>query len=354
MKKFCTRLLQFFFLPVLLTAVIAFFYFKRDVYQDFGQRNNYSWKYSYQSLGDISTKKLLQNQSVNYNSFIFGSSRVTGLYACYLQHKIKNSRFFHYANWNETIGGIYAKLKLLDSLNYRLDNVFIYMDTDFTFESDGRCNKNDYYLLTGQNKFYYYFNHFRSFIPPLLNYDKIKILLGYKVNDVYPDWESDRETNDSNHQCSSGAWRDYGTFNFDKIYIKRIDSLKNTGILYKRDNVARFKAKQISLTEEQTLLKIQSLLQKHHSNYYIVITPLYDQLKFNPADMGILTRIFKSNVYDFSGVNQFTDNEYNYPDRKHFLPYISKKIADSVIKYNAAGGLYASHINPKKPVPAHY
>src|SRR6185369_17091608 len=125
MKRFVVNTICFF--GILLLAVIppTLLYIERDVYSDFGNYKNYSWKYNFQGLGDISTKKLI-NSSIAYNSFIFGSSRSAELYACYLNKKIKNARFFHYANWYETIGGIYAKLKLLDSLKYHLDNVIIY------------------------------------------------------------------------------------------------------------------------------------------------------------------------------------------------------------------------------------
>jgi len=100
------------------------------------------------------------------------------LYACYLQKKVKNSKWYHYANWSETIGGIYAKMKLLDSLGYKLDNVFIYIDADYTFAYDGTCNVGfDHYLLTHENKYSYYFNHYKSFIFPPYDIDKIKVLL---------------------------------------------------------------------------------------------------------------------------------------------------------------------------------
>jgi hypothetical protein len=321
MRKFIIRLV--FFLSIIFFPIITL-YIERDVYSDFGYHKNYSWKYFFQQLGDISTKKLL-NSSINYNSFIFGSSRSTSLSACYLQKKIRNSRFFHYAAWNETIGGIYAKLKLLDSLGYRLDNIIIYFDTDMTFFGDGKCQPSDHYLLTNKNKYLYYYDHFQEFIA-FPTYDKIKILLGYKVNgEIFPNWESDIVTNDSNSTCSESFLNKYGA-------DTRINSLKEDGFLYKRTKSEKFKAIQISPYEENVLIKIKDILKKHKSKYYIVITPLSDQLKFNTADMQIIKKIFDNNVYDFSGINKITDNKYNYPDVKHFKPYISKYIIDSIIE----------------------
>jgi hypothetical protein len=138
----------------------------------------------------------------------------------------------------------------------------------------------------------------------------------------------------------------YGLNNSDWKYKKRIDSLKRIGVLYKRLGSIKYKDKQISKDEYIILLKIKKLLEKHNSRYYVVITPLYDQLKFESGDLKIIKNIFGSNcVYDFSGINLFTNNEYNYPDGLHFLPYISKIMADSIITSQKNNNLI--HLKPR-------
>lgn len=338
MRRFILKNTVFFgilFMTVLLPTLL---YINRDVYQDFGSYKNYSWKYNFKGLGDISTKKLLQS-SLPYNSFIFGSSRSAELYACYLNTKIKNSCFFHYANWFETIGGIYAKLKLLDSLNYKIDNVVIYLDEDgITFKDDGRISNTEHYLLTNQSPASYYFTHYKMFFSSF-TVDKLKILLGMKVSGVvFPNWESDLKTNDHRHVCSEGILEDYGNTEMDEAYRGKIDSLKRVGVLFERSgfNQQRREKKQISVNEENILLKIHELFKKHNTNYYIVITPLYDQMQFDYADMQILRTIFGNNIYDFSGVNEITNNDYNYLDGIHFRPCISKQMIDSILAHPGA------------------
>src|ERR1041385_3175954 len=80
MKRFIVNTIIF--LGILVLAVIppTVLYIKRDVYCDFGNHKNYSWKYNFQGLGDISTKKLVHS-TIPYNSFVFGSSRCVELYA---------------------------------------------------------------------------------------------------------------------------------------------------------------------------------------------------------------------------------------------------------------------------------
>jgi hypothetical protein len=149
---------------------------------------------------------------------------------------------------------------------------------------------------------------------------------------VFPNWESDLVTNDHRHICSDSILKDYGSTEMDKAYIGKIDSLKRAGILFKRTMVAHsIKEKQISQTEAKTLLMIRKILINHNTRYYIVITPLYDQLKFNDSDLELLTGIFGRHIYDFSGINEITNNEYNFLDGLHFRPCISKQMIDSIL-----------------------
>jgi hypothetical protein len=334
MRIFLKTLGIFLIFPAIIFILALLIYIKHDVYADFGNHKNYNWKYYFQQLGDISTKKLLNNSTIEYNSFVFGSSRSTSIYACYLQKKIPGSQFFHYGNWNETVGGIYAKLHLIDSLGLSIDNVFIYFDTDYTFRGDGKCSPADHYLLTKNSKFSYLKRHFNSFYKNF-SVDKLRIILGLKVEGkVYPNKLSDVHTNDYNHICSPEIIDGYGDVNTSQVFIQKIDSLKASGFLYTRSDSVIYNEKMISDTEALVLKKMLSIFKKHNTNYTIVITPVYDQHKFNAEDSVLLYSLFGENIHDFSGINKITQNEYNYPDRKHFQPYITKMIIDSVIKNN--------------------
>jgi hypothetical protein len=340
MKKFFTTLMAFSIVPLLVFIPYVYFYCKRDVYQDLGSYENYSWKYTYEILGDLSTKKLLQSD-IKYNSFIFGSSRSIGLYACYLQNHIKNSKFYHYANWGERIEGIYNRIKLLDALHYNLDNAIIYIDTDCTFEEDG-SDQDDHYLLTNKNRIEYYLEHFLSFFPPKLTKTKFDILFfDHKPLGFYPNWKSDIYTNDPQHTCSDSIIRTYGLEPLTEIQKQQADSLKKIGFFYKRPEKQTYNESVISDPEYAMLKGIKTFFDKHHTRYYIIITPGYDQLKFNKHDFNLILKTFGAqNVYDFSGINAITDNEKNYPDRIHFTPNVSKYMADSAILHIKNPKLY--------------
>jgi hypothetical protein len=335
MKTFLKKILFATLLPGLFYVIVFIFYRTYDVYQDFGTYPNYSWKYEFQSLGDLSTKKLINskknyNTSKNYNTFIFGSSRTTSLFACYVQNQLEDSKAFHFGNWNESIGGILEKIKLLDSLHYQLSNIMIYIDTDYTFEGDGRCKPYDHYLLTHAPRPTYLMNHFSSFLSNKENY---KILLGgAPPKDRFPNRHSDPVTNDPYHKCTDSTVRSYGFDPFIRADSLKIDSLKKSGFFYARSKRQKYLDEQISSSESKIIDGIVKILNRHRAKLYVIITPLYDQRKFNPEDISILRTAFGESLYDFSGINAITNNEYNYkPDRKHFREVVSKKIFDSII-----------------------
>lgn len=330
MKKYLKKF-GFFVLPLIILAVTGlYFYVKTDVYDDFGSNKTLAWNYTFQNLNDISTKKLLTTNR-DYDSFVFGSSRSCSVYGCYLQTKLPNSKFFHYANWNETIGGILAKLQYLDEKGYDLKNIMVYIDTDYTFGGEGKLSLMDHYLITKESKFKYYYNHLISFFSNF-NTDKLKILMGKgEQTSSFVNRKLDPVTNDFNHLCSAEEIRKYQYVQSDEEFKHKMDSLKSSGFLYERPKTQQYKSPQISEEEAVMVEQIATLLEKHHSKYYVVLTPLYDQQKLSNKDFDILKKYFKNNLYDFSGKNKYTEDFYNYPDRIHFQNYISKEIIDSVV-----------------------
>ena len=160
-----------------------------------------------------------------------------------------------------------------------------------------------------------------------MNMDKLKILLGLKIEgEGFPNWESDPYTNDPYQVCNDSAIAHYSDINESEDHINKIDSLRKTGFLYERRDKPGYLSEQISDPEKSNLWSIKSLFEKHNTNHYVIITPLYDQNKFSASDQKILEECFVHRLYDFSGVNDFTNNVYNYPDRAHFQRYISKSI----------------------------
>jgi hypothetical protein len=171
-------------------------------------------------------------------------------------------------------------------------------------------------LLTNQNKFDYLKSHFLKYYSNISE-DKIKILLNKEIKGAdFPNWTADAVTNDSYHNCQdSSILLEYPKVRNDNEFKHYIDSLKSIGFYANRPMELQFKNQQISKKEEMMLKDIKSIFDKHQTKYYLVITPLFDQLKLNKIDHEILIKYFGSSLFDFSGKNDFTNNIYNYPDK---------------------------------------
>jgi len=102
-------------------------------------------------------------------------------------------------------------------------------------------------------------------------------------------------------------------------------------LFFKRDSTLHY-SDQVILNEEQSLLKqMKGIFDKHHTDYRIMLSPMYDQKKLNPKDMAVLVSILgASHIYDFAGINDITTDLYNYYEPEHFRPAIAYRMMDSV------------------------
>jgi transposase len=84
---------------------------------------------------------------------------------------------------------------------------------------------------------------------------------------------------------------------------------------------------------EDILNKIAQLLKKHKTNFKIIITPAYNQIRINEADLALIEKIFlKENVFNFSGKNIFTEDKYNFSDINHFDEIVGWKMLDEIYR----------------------
>jgi hypothetical protein len=75
------------------------------------------------------------------------------------------------------------------------------------------------------------------------------------------------------------------------------------------------------------LHEIQAIVRRNQTDFRIVISPLYQQARLNPADLKILTDLFGvENVNDFSGANEFTNEVHNYYEPSHYRPSVGREI----------------------------
>lgn len=304
-------------LPILVFIVI---YFLTDPLKVIYKYKEFKNSQIELNSGYVAWQTYLNNKdTVDYNSFILGNSCCmafpTKLWDKYIH---SNSSINLNAN-SESIYAIYKKLSRLDYYNENIDNVLIVVDNE-TLRRSTPSYSHTHILhkdLSNMSFFKFNFSIMKSLFRP-------KILISYI---------------------------DYGIFGKIRKYMKgiitdKIDSrnnitndiinpreleIKKDSLNYWHIHQNEFPPKQpnkilsrsIHIEEIRLLNKIKDILQKHNTNFKIVISPEYRLIKLNPNDLNTLQEIFgKSNVYDFTGKNELTDKLEYYYEESHYRPVL--------------------------------
>ncbi|MEQ3664827.1 MULTISPECIES: hypothetical protein [unclassified Olleya] len=330
MKIFLKKL-AFFFIPIILYVIIVL---SLDIFKIFKDYNNY-YNQDITTLNRtyVSTKIFQKNKdSVNYDSFIFGSSRSqafkTPIWKHYLPEK---SVPFHYDAHSEDLYGIYKKLEFLDDVNSPINHALIIIDRAVLSGTIKRLNH--LYINPVEFNDVSKYEFYSSFILANLNprfmmayadFYCFKTYRNYMKNYVRMDKYPDTFTpiyNDSYYGLAKEIKEDsLGYYN----------KLKQQGVFYQRpqeSNITLEKTKR----EIDLLNKIKSIFNKHDTNYKIVVSPLYDQIPMEEEQLVLLYSIFdKDKVFDFSGKNNLTEPISNYFESSHYKPNVAKIILDSI------------------------
>ena len=63
----------------------------------------------------------------------------------------------------------------------------------------------------------------------------------------------------------------------------------------------------------------------------IIISPDYNQVRIHPEDVTYLKRMFgEGNVFDFTGINEYTNDKHNYYEKGHYRPLLGIRLMKEV------------------------
>jgi hypothetical protein len=263
-----------------------------------------------------------------YNSFIFGSSRTLAFQPTSWHSYLSNEDVpFMFDASGESIYGVYIKLKYLDSLNVNIKNALLIICRDVTFKYFSNYEGHLYVKdpnVSGESRLKFHLEFVEAYLAPrfLANFYLFKILGEYKP--YMKGYIENRKitmdtlTNEINIIDQEEEITKYP----NQYYLKRKD------IFYERSGEKIDSVNRINKSQLFMLKEIKRIFCKHNTNFKVVISPLYEQVKFNKFDINILKQIFQHNLYDFSGKNSFTDNKYNYYENSHYRPIVG----DSILK----------------------
>jgi len=324
-----TSIVLFVFFGLLISIYIYL-----DPFKVVKEYDNYSDSLFIVNKDYVCTETFLKNYNrYHYNSFIFGSSRTMGfnpeVWAVALRKQgQKDVNPLTFDAFEENIVGIYNKLLLVKE-RVKIKNVLIILCRDKSFDS----RKPDQGLIifkhpqTSTNTYLdMHLFYFRNFINP----DFFRRYMEYKLFGLYKPYMrgffSEKKIN-INPQTNflefetNENW--YGKDSLEFLAIMKAEFEKRSKV--KIDSISRIKA------EHKIILNnIARLLKSDNIQYKIVLSPLFEQQNWNLNDLKFLKNTFGSNLYDYSGINEFTNNKLNYYESSHFRPVVGDKILKQI------------------------
>lgn len=334
MKRFLTNIALFTTIGLIPLLILLMGYIRYDPFKVLRPYQDYSYASVLPNRDYISTEMFIKNHlKYNYNSFILGSSRTLAFrpYSWKKYLKPTDSPFMFDAS-GESIYGIYTKLKYLDSTHNKIDNAIIVICRDVTFRYSGNHNghlfiKHPATSLESNLSFQLAF--FKAYLSP-------KFLFGFYMYTFTKEYKPYMSGYIENRKIL------YDTITNEIKILDQEEEIthhplryykEHANIFYERhqqsvDSIARINRYQLVMLKD-----IRDILDKNHTKYKIVISPLYEQVKLHPKDYATLANIFKDHLYDFSGKNSFTDSKYNYYETNHFRPQVGDSILRSI--YNS-------------------
>ncbi len=277
----------------------------------------------------ISTQIFLNNnQQYNYKSFIFGSSRSSVFYAREWGKHINDETPYHFDASCETISGVATKMKFIESKGNKIENVlFVFDQSLFNYEQDtlGSVFVQDY-RVSGLD--------WRKYHTIFLNtYFSKGFFLAFYDNLI--------TGNFSNYMKQFLEFRkiNYTPIVNDFIFTSYIEQIKKDSVayykqpnfFYKRTFEQKATIPAIKAYQLKYIAMIKKSLIKNKTKYKIILGPTYNQHNFNQQDLDILIKYFgKDHIYDFSGINEYTNNIANYYEIYHFKPSVANDIMNKI------------------------
>ncbi len=338
MNAFIKKVLLFLIVGSFPLWFLLLGYFIFDPFMVLREYDDFSYSYVLPNRDYISTEIYLRNYPTQkYNSFIFGSSRTLAFRPDSWEKNLNgNSNPYVFDASGESIYGINKKIKLIDHLGEKIDNALIILCEDVSFQ---RAENHEGHLYikhpetSGENKLSFHMTFIKAYYNPtfLLSFYDYKLTGNFKPY-MSEFLESRKMAFDKiNNKMIIEDQEEDLLKDPESYYSKRESVFYPRGINEKNDSLP-----QINAIHQELLEEIVAILEKQNTNYYVVIGPLYNQVKFHPKDLALLKEYFGDRLYDFSGINSFTEEITNYYESSHYRPIVGDSIMNYIYKNKLA------------------
>lgn len=271
-------------------------------------------------------------QNEHYDSFIFGNSRsMFYQISDWKNHLHGEHKCYHFDASGESLYALAQKVKYIDCKGANIENVLLVIDHSTLIQDQPRGG------------------HMNIISPQLVNYKNlmafhaefIKAFMSFKFLYAYFDYKISGQVKpymtEDNLIGNTESEADVLT---NEVRFPSSEALISKGLFYteekrklffKRDSIPNFSPPAIASNQKILLQEIAGIFKRHKTNCKIIISPLYDQIKLNRSDLDFLKVTFGGGqVFDFSGVNKFTNDYTNYYETSHYRPHVAREIMNIV------------------------
>lgn len=343
MKMFLINIINFALIGITIIIIFLFLYVILDPFKVIK---------SYHTLYDMNDKvrvnlnkdyvstttfvNNIKDTTLTYDSFIFGNSRsVHYRISDWQKYLSPKSTCYHFDAFGEALWAINKKIEFIDNRGIIIKNALIILDYETLIQDKPKSGH--LYIITpilvkNTNIIDFHLTFFKAFLSPKFLYAYIDFLISgdvkpYMIKKALLDdipINYDQKTNEIKY--------DYMESLIEKNKYYTPERLSN---FYKRDSTQKYSPVSINDNQKLILRNIHNILKKHGTNIKIIINPLYDQIKINTTDLSYLKYLFEEeNVYDFSGINEITDDYNNFYEISHYRPIVARKILENIYMKN--------------------
>ncbi len=266
--------------------------------------------------------------SLHFDSFILGNSCTMAFITSDWEKYLNGEKAIRLYGTAQRLAAVHRKVMALDKQQDKIANVLLIVDP--TLLREHQLSSGYMHLLppeiSGMNKFKFqsqfaqeFFNP--KFMIPYMDYRICHHYRPYMRGIVNPDKNIRNTVTNDLWNPREEEIAELGDYYWEK-YKKRFRPRSGQDQTYP----PVLMKPQIKLLSEMA-----EVFQTHHTNCKIIISPEYKQIRMNPADVEQLKNIFGSeNVYDFSGINQYTNDIRNYYDGAHYRPCLGRQLLVSI------------------------
>lgn len=283
----------------------------------------------------VSTQMYLNTyQQRRYRSFILGNSRTLAFRTRDWSRYTHDTAAFHFDASSESLFGVWKKLEFLEAHSPGIKNALIICDPSLLRETQDvktlLARKDP--RLTGELPLSFQLTFFKAYFS---NHFYAKYLKRRLTGRYTPDMATLLERRRVHYDPRTN---DLSLPDVDaEIRADSVGFYARNKNLTPRPARAVIAPAIIGAAQLQQLVAVRNIFQRQHTDYHLVLSPLYQQEQVNPADVALLVRLFGAGrVHDFSGVNQFTQAKGNYYEEYHYRPVLGRQLLRAIYAPDSA------------------